>query len=327
MTSAIAQERELTLRIRALNKAVTSDEPVSNILIILDEIKKNAAPNEEMIRSTKAGVFIGKLRSNSNKEVARVAADIVAKWKRNVDAAKAAKQKSKLDSPAAVTPSAASPAPSAAPGPRQFTGDTEKRHWKEEGVDLDRTDSGTRNNVIGLLYNGLAYQSNLADQELLAKAIEVEHAGFKAYNGETNGYKTKMRSLVMNLKNKKAGHLRKGVMSGDITPAKFVVMSDSELLSTEQRLRDKALQAENMKKAQVPTPDKVFATSIECTRCHKKTVSYTQAQTRSADEPMTTFATCSSCGHRWKVSRRTNLSPSCYLHFLAPVLSIVWNNV
>ena len=27
-----------------------------------------------------------------------------------------------------------------------------------------------------------------------------------------------------------------------------------------------------------------------------------QAQTRSADEPMTTFALCNDCGHRWKVS-------------------------
>ena len=26
-----------------------------------------------------------------------------------------------------------------------------------------------------------------------------------------------------------------------------------------------------------------------------------QAQTRSADEPMTTFAYCLTCGHRWKV--------------------------
>jgi len=26
-----------------------------------------------------------------------------------------------------------------------------------------------------------------------------------------------------------------------------------------------------------------------------------QAQTRSADEPMTTFVYCNDCGHRWKV--------------------------
>jgi transcription elongation factor S-II len=50
MTSAIAQERELTLRIRALNKAVTGDEPAPNIITILETIKKEAAPSEDIIR-------------------------------------------------------------------------------------------------------------------------------------------------------------------------------------------------------------------------------------------------------------------------------------
>jgi transcription elongation factor S-II len=50
MASAIAQERELTLRVRALQKALESDEPPSNIVAILETIKKEAAPSEDMIR-------------------------------------------------------------------------------------------------------------------------------------------------------------------------------------------------------------------------------------------------------------------------------------
>ncbi len=39
---------------------------------------------------------------------------------------------------------------------------------------------------------------------------------------------------------------------------------------------------------------------IECGKCHsKKTYSY-QIQTRSADEPSTTFAQCVECGIKWK---------------------------
>ena len=37
-----------------------------------------------------------------------------------------------------------------------------------------------------------------------------------------------------------------------------------------------------------------------CGRCKKKQCSYYQLQTRSADEPMTTFVTCLNCGKRWK---------------------------
>jgi transcription elongation factor S-II len=242
------------------------------------------------------------LRSNSNKEIARAAADIVTKWRKNVDASKSAKQRSKAGSPAARTPSANSPAPSATSANLPFKGDIKTRDFKKENVDIKRQDSPTRNAVIGFFYNGLAYLSTTPAEQVLVKAMEVEQALFSHHKSENKGYKERFRVLGMNLKHKKGGHLRQGLMSGELRPEKFVVMTEGELLSGEQRQRDKALQEENMKKAQVPTPDKVFATSIECTRCHKKTVSYTQAQTRSADEPMTTFATCSSCGHRWKVS-------------------------
>ena len=37
-----------------------------------------------------------------------------------------------------------------------------------------------------------------------------------------------------------------------------------------------------------------------CGRCHKKQCTYYQLQTRSADEPMTTFITCLNCGKRWR---------------------------
>ena len=38
----------------------------------------------------------------------------------------------------------------------------------------------------------------------------------------------------------------------------------------------------------------------ECGRCHKRQCTYYQLQTRSADEPMTTFVTCLNCGKRWR---------------------------
>ncbi len=40
--------------------------------------------------------------------------------------------------------------------------------------------------------------------------------------------------------------------------------------------------------------------SIKCKRCGKKKCFYYQIQTRSADEGMTTFYTCTECGNRWK---------------------------
>lgn len=41
---------------------------------------------------------------------------------------------------------------------------------------------------------------------------------------------------------------------------------------------------------------------FKCPRCHQRKCSYYQLQTRSADEPMTTFVTCLNCGKNWKFS-------------------------
>jgi len=40
--------------------------------------------------------------------------------------------------------------------------------------------------------------------------------------------------------------------------------------------------------------------NFTCGKCKSKACTYYQLQTRSADEPMTTFVTCTNCGNRWK---------------------------
>ena len=39
---------------------------------------------------------------------------------------------------------------------------------------------------------------------------------------------------------------------------------------------------------------------FKCHKCKSMKTTYTQAQTRSADEPMTTFVVCLTCENRWK---------------------------
>jgi transcription elongation factor S-II len=38
---------------------------------------------------------------------------------------------------------------------------------------------------------------------------------------------------------------------------------------------------------------------MKCGKCGKKNCTYNQLQTRSADEPMTTFVMCNECGNRY----------------------------
>lgn len=39
---------------------------------------------------------------------------------------------------------------------------------------------------------------------------------------------------------------------------------------------------------------------LKCGKCQKNTVDYYEKQTRGADEPMTLFAHCLTCGNRWR---------------------------
>jgi transcription elongation factor S-II len=210
-----------------------------------------------------------------------------------------------MSSPSA--PAAASPpnpsanASSASGAKKAFKGDPEKRKFDTDGVNIKRTESNVRNQCIGLIYNGLAYRSTETETDVIAKAVAVENAAFTIFKGEGAEYKKKIRSLFSNLKNKSNRELGKRVMTGDIGAEKFVNMTDEELKSEDQRKMEQELEKENMKKAQVPMAEKSISDSLECGKCKKKKVSYTQAQTRSADEPMTTFCECMNCGNRWKV--------------------------
>ncbi|KAL2260689.1 hypothetical protein VTK26DRAFT_5238 [Humicola hyalothermophila] len=291
-------DQALSQRIRALAKAVASDPP-SVVIGLLEELKKEKAPTEEQLRSTKAGVAVGKLRSNSNKDIARLASEIVSKWRKNVDAAKDAKKR-KLEQSKSPTPKE-SPAPPPSSYSTPYEGDPEKRHYKVDKVDIARTGNKVRDGSIGVLYNGLAYRATESIEEVLARAMEVEAAAFEVYK-DTPEYRLKIRGLMTSLKRKDNAELGRRVLSGAISPDKFVRMTHDELASEAQRQRDRELERENMLKAQVPMAEKSISDSLQCSKCRQKRVSYSQAQTRSADEPMTTFCECTVCGHRWKFS-------------------------
>jgi transcription elongation factor S-II len=248
---------------------------------------------------------------NPNKDVARLASEIVAKWKKIVTAEQEAAKKRKMAG--SSPPKAQSPA--IANEVQSFTGDVSKRRWEHEKVDIKRTGYPTRDACIGLLYNGLAFMSNEASVHVIIKAMEVEAAAFEAFKGETPDYKSKLRSLYQNLKAISNRELGPRVMSGEIPAAQFVVMSHEELKSAERRKIDEKLEVENMKKAQVPMAEKSISDALRCGKCGQKKVSYTQAQTRSADEPMTTFCECTVCGNRWKVCGLFSLSWSVLISY------------
>lgn len=64
-------------------------------------------------------------------------------------------------------------------------------------------------------------------------------------------------------------------------------------LAFELKRKDLAMEAAR-------TKEEDYSGMFTCGRCKSKRTTFYLLQTRSADEPMTAFITCNSCGNRWK---------------------------
>jgi len=111
-------------------------------------------------------------------------------------------------------------------------------------------------------------------------------------------YSAKYRELKANLR--RNADLRWRLLRQELSPAELVDMS-AEALKTEQAREREAEIAERMLfHKQRGIPQAASTDQFRCGKCGQRSCTYFQMQTRSADEPMTTFVTCTHCGNRWK---------------------------
>lgn len=131
-------------------------------------------------------------------------------------------------------------------------------------------------------------------------ADELEECIYAEFKNTDMRYKNRVRSRVANLKDTKNPTLRTNFISGAITAQQLAKMTPEEMASDEmKKLRDKFVK-EAINDAQLATVQGTHTDLLKCGKCRKRNCTYNQIQTRSADEPMTTFVLCNSCGHRWK---------------------------
>jgi transcription elongation factor S-II len=111
----------------------------------------------------------------------------------------------------------------------------------------------------------------------------------------TQIYLDKLRSVYFNLKNT---NLIERITSKNIKPHEIAFMTHQEIMPEKwaSLLSDKKIREENIYAPKLEASTDGFT----CRKCKSKECSYYQLQTRSADEPMTTFVTCIKCGTRWK---------------------------
>ncbi|KAI9029657.1 transcription elongation factor S-II [Phycomyces nitens] len=294
-------EEEILKAKRVLMKSADS-ENIQDILDIMSRLIKIKA-TQELLRKTDIGKTMGKLRTNPNTAVSQKAKDVVKKWKEDV----LANTRARGSKPANVeTNEAASKQPSNSKSP--VSGVSPKtpveagppRTVKTDDVSFSSTGNTPRDKTIELMYSAVGLGS-YADSDLLLKiALDIEKAIFSEFETINDAYKAKVRSLALNLKKKNDSSLRDKVVSGDLSVKNLCSMSVEDMASEDDKARDYRLAEEALFKARGAGSAQAETDMFMCGKCKGRKCTYFQMQTRSADEPMTTFVTCVLCSNRWK---------------------------
>jgi transcription elongation factor S-II len=107
-------------------------------------------------------------------------------------------------------------------------------------------------------------------------------------------YLNHLRSIILNLKKE----VIKQITDGTVKPHVVAFMTHQELCPEKwnQLIEAKSKRDKNKFETNMAAATDVFT----CRKCKGNQCTYYQMQTRSADEPMTTFVTCLLCSSRWK---------------------------
>ncbi|KAI8621048.1 transcription factor S-II-domain-containing protein [Chytriomyces sp. MP71] len=158
-----------------------------------------------------------------------------------------------------------------------------------------------RDTSVKLFVSALSTGISNADPKLVFwKARQIEDGLCREFHGVTDKYKSQFRTLVSNIKNLENLKLRTDILGGRIDARKMATMSAEDLMSESAKIAKEKAEKEIKHWASTAKSVEAVTDEFKCGKCGKRKATYYQKQTRSADEPMTTFVTCQNCGNKWK---------------------------
>ncbi|XP_030277846.1 transcription elongation factor A protein 2 isoform X3 [Sparus aurata] len=291
-------------------------------LDLLRELK-NIKMSLETLQSTRVGMSVNAVRKQSSEEeVQTLAKALIKSWKKLLDGSEEKKKdgspvrssstskdsgssekSSKKSGESETTPTTpttpTSPsAPTTPTSPTTPTLPPRVTSFPPPPVTTDSVRNKCRELLVAALQTDDDHRTIGVDCDHLAAQIEEEI--FQEFKSTDIKYKTRLRSRISNLKDQKNPDLRRNVLCGNISPHRIASMTAEEMASAELKQIRENLTKESIREHQLSKVGGTETDMFICNKCHGKSCSYTQVQTRSADEPMTTFVLCNSCGNRWK---------------------------
>ncbi|XP_038165127.1 LOW QUALITY PROTEIN: transcription elongation factor A protein 2 [Cyprinodon tularosa] len=305
----MAKTQEVERIAKKLDKMVQKKN-TDGALDLLRELK-NMKMSLETLQSTRVGMSVNAVRKqSSDEEVQTLAKTLIKSWKKLLEGAEGKSDEKKKDvspvrssstSKDSVTTekrekSMETPTPPTTPtAPQRLTS------FPPAPVTADNVRTKSRELLVAALQTGDDFKAIGVDCEHLA--AQIEDRIFQEFKSTDMKYKTRLRSRISNLKDQKNPDLRRNVLCGNISPERIASMTAEEMASAELKQIREALTKESIREHQLSKVGGTETDMFICSKCHGKNCTYTQVQTRSADEPMTTFVLCNGCGNRWKVRK------------------------
>jgi transcription elongation factor S-II len=134
------------------------------------------------------------------------------------------------------------------------------------------------------------YVSDVAASKLWA----VEQSAYETYR-TLSGYRRCIARMCHNLK-------KNPELVFKYSPHMLVTLDHTVLaIGTDVEAWTRSMQDAILQSQQLLNAHQLEQSFLNCKRCKSSSISFKQQQTRSADEAMTVFCTCTTCGLRWKM--------------------------
>ncbi|TSP68465.1 Transcription elongation factor A protein 2 [Bagarius yarrelli] len=292
----MAKDQEVERIAKKLDKMVHKNN-TDGAIDLLRELK-NMKMSLETLQSTRIGMSVNAVRKqSSDEEVQTLAKSLIKTWKKLLDGSEGKAEEKKKPLPPLHTSSSKDGS-----GSSDFSKQPETPKTPTTPPTTPVTPKMTSFPPPPVTTDSVRNKC----RELLVSALQTDE--FKSTDMK---YKTRLRSRISNLKDQKNPDLRRNVLCGNINPERIANMTAEEMASAELKEIRKALTKESIREHQLSKVGGTETDMFVCGKCKGKSCTYTQVQTRSADEPMTTFVMCNQCGNRWKKKCRF------YTHFIA----------
>ncbi|KAK2948175.1 putative Transcription elongation factor A protein 1 [Blattamonas nauphoetae] len=281
--------------------------PSTETLIIekLQNLERSSITTE-VLQVTKFGLYLRTLTKNQNEKIKKLAMDVMTKWKTQIQTQSEQKSNSDNHPPTGLTPS---PTPSITKQKREESTPSPSPSLRSEkkvfSSKADRPDPDDlplfRVKSRDLICKKLKLHSSEDESVLRDLARQIENGIFDSIPNPFSqaDYHTQTLEIIQALA--RDSSFAHALVEGQLDPDVFGRMSYQELASEKLKADRKMWMKEALEDSKIGTQmEGTYSDFWKCGKCGQKKCTFRQQQTRSADEPMTTFITCAVCGNRWR---------------------------